>query len=110
MRRTWNGAWIGSGALSTSSAAIFDLDARKAEPTALEARMSEPGFWDRPEDAKQTAAALKAARRVLTAFEGPALAYSDLRDLFDLTRTEDGAATHAAAVAELAPPQRTPHA
>src|SRR5258708_36461480 len=102
MRRTGNAAWIGSGALSTSSAAIFDLDARKAEVTALEARMSEPGFWDRPEDAKQTVAALKAARRVVTAFEGPARAYSDLRDLCELARTEDGAGTLDGVVAELA--------
>jgi len=54
--------------------------------------MSAPGFWDRPEEAQKTVAAMKAARRVVTGFEGPAATYKELKDLFDLVRAEnDGA-------------------
>ena len=55
--------------------------------------MGEPGFWDRPEDAQKTIGELKAARRVVTGFDGPAKGAADLRDLFELARAENDAAT-----------------
>jgi peptide chain release factor 2 len=54
----------------------------------LEAKMGEPGFWDRPDEAKETIAALKAAKRVVLGFDGPDRAYNDLKDLYELARDE----------------------
>jgi peptide chain release factor 2 len=63
--------------------------------------MAEPGFWDRPEDAKQTIGELKTARRVVTGFDGPAKSALDLKDLFELARAENDAATLDAVAHEL---------
>jgi peptide chain release factor 2 len=63
--------------------------------------MGEPGFWDKPEDAQKTIAALKSARRVVTGFDGPAKGHADLRELFDLARAENDAATLDAVAHEL---------
>jgi peptide chain release factor 2 len=54
--------------------------------------MAEPGFWDRPEDARKTIAALKIARHVVLGFEGPDKAHRDLKDLYELARDEGDAA------------------
>jgi len=51
--------------------------------------MGEPGFWDRPDEAKETIAALKAAKRVVLGFDGPDRAYNDLKDLYELARDEN---------------------
>ena len=37
------------------------MDTRQREIGTFEQRMSEPGFWDRPDDARRTVAALKHA-------------------------------------------------
>jgi peptide chain release factor 2 len=63
--------------------------------------MGEPGFWDRPEDAQKTIGELKTARRVVTGFDGPAKSAADLRDLFELARAENDAATLDAVAHEL---------
>ncbi len=55
--------------------------------------MGEPGFWERPEDAQRTIAALKTARRLVTGFDTPFKNYSDLRDLFELAHGEADTAT-----------------
>src|SRR5690349_22458529 len=55
--------------------------------------MAEPGFWDRPEDAKKTIGELKTARRVVQGFDGPAKGALELKELFELARSENDAAT-----------------
>ena len=50
--------------------------------------MGEPGFWDRPEEAKGTIAALKSAKRVVLGFDGPDRAHKDLKDLYEMARDE----------------------
>ena len=63
--------------------------------------MAAPGFWDRPEEAQKTIALLKAARRVVTGFEGPRKTWGDLRDLFELARAESDASALEAVAQEL---------
>ena len=63
--------------------------------------MGAAGFWDRNEEAQKVIGQLKAARRVVTGYEGPAKSHGDLRDLFDLARAEGDAATLDAVQAEL---------
>jgi peptide chain release factor 2 len=63
--------------------------------------MGAAGFWDRNEEAQKVIGQLKAARRVVNGYEGPAKSYGDLRDLFDLARAEGDAATLDAVQAEL---------
>jgi peptide chain release factor 2 len=63
--------------------------------------MAEAGFWDRPDDAKATIAALKGARRVVQGYDGPQKAYRDLHDLFELAQSEADQATLEAVGQEL---------
>ena len=49
----------------TTCGGTFDVDARQAEITALEARLNAPGFWDRPDEAQKVVAAMKRARRTV---------------------------------------------
>jgi peptide chain release factor 2 len=63
--------------------------------------MAAPGFWDRPEEAQKTIALLKAARRVVTGFEGPQKTQRDLKDLFELARSESDASALEAVSDEL---------
>jgi peptide chain release factor 2 len=63
--------------------------------------MAAPGFWDRPEEAQKTISLLKAARRVVTGFEGPRKTWGDLRDLFELARAESDASALEAVAQEL---------
>jgi peptide chain release factor 2 len=44
---------------------IFDIETRRREIASWEQRMSEPGFWDRSEEARHTVAALKQARKAV---------------------------------------------
>ena len=50
--------------------------------------MSEPGFWDRPEEARQIVAALKLARRVVEDWTSRDVALSHLAGLLDLAEGE----------------------
>ena len=63
--------------------------------------MAEPGFWDRPDDAKQTIAALKSAKRVVLGFDGPDKAWHDLKDLYELAKDEGDQATIESVAADL---------
>jgi peptide chain release factor 2 len=65
------------------------------EVAELEARMAEPGFWDRPEGAQRTVAALKRAKRTVEDWSGPD---AELRHLEELLELED---TDAALLAEV---------
>jgi peptide chain release factor 2 len=69
---------------STSSGAIFEIPTKKTEVVGLEARLGQPGFWDRPAEARETIARLKSAKRVVTAFEAPDAQYRELLELFEV--------------------------
>jgi peptide chain release factor 2 len=56
--------------------------------TTLEARMAEPGFWDRPDEAQKQVAALKQAKRVLDDFGAPESAHRNLAELLDLAEAD----------------------
>src|SRR5262249_31285256 len=43
----------------------FDIETRRGEIVSGEQRMSEPGFWDRPDEARRIVAALKQARKAV---------------------------------------------
>jgi peptide chain release factor 2 len=64
--------------------------------------MAEPGFWDRPEDAQKTIAALKTVRRVVQGFDAPWKSLTDLKDLYELAHGESDAETIAAVERDLA--------
>jgi peptide chain release factor 2 len=62
----------------------FDVDRLRQQAAAHEARMAEPGFWDRQEEAQKVVAALKSAKRTLDEFgarDGSATALVELLDL-----------------------------
>jgi peptide chain release factor 2 len=54
----------------------------------LEARMAEPGFWDRPESAQKTVAALKQARRTVEDWNRPDAELRHLEELLELDETD----------------------
>jgi len=55
-------------AVLPNSEAIFDLDVKVAKLTALETAMSEPGFWDRADTARNTVEEVKALKRWVQPF------------------------------------------
>ena len=63
--------------------------------------MAEAGFWDRPDDARQVIGQLKIARHVVVGFDGPAKAYHDLQELYELARDEGDQATLEAVARDL---------
>ncbi len=67
---------------------IFDVDALRNQLTSTEQRMSEPGFWDRAEDARKTVAALKQARRTVADWSARDGALTDLAGLLELAEGE----------------------
>jgi peptide chain release factor 2 len=58
------------------------------EVAELEARMAEPGFWDRPEGAQRTVAALKRAKRTVEDWSGPDAELQHLEELLELEDTD----------------------
>jgi peptide chain release factor 2 len=80
------------------------LPARQADLTALEARMSEPGFWDNPEAAQGVVNQLKAAKAIVDPLTSLLSRADDLQVLHEMA-VEEGAddelvevATEAAAI------------
>ena len=58
------------------------------EVAELEARMAEPGFWDRPEGAQRTVAALKRAKRTVEDWSSPDTELRHLEELLELEDTD----------------------
>ena len=52
--------------------------------------MAEPGFWDRPESAQKTVAALKQAKRTVEDWSGPDAELRHLEELLELGETDPG--------------------
>lgn len=50
--------------------------------------MSEPGFWDKPEDAKRTVGQLKTAKKTVEDFIVRAKTQTNLSELLDMAETE----------------------
>jgi peptide chain release factor 2 len=46
--------------------------------------MAEPGFWDRPSETKEVISQLKTAKRVVGAFDAPAVQHKDLVELIEM--------------------------
>jgi len=75
-------------ARSTGCGGIFDVDARQREIATHEQRMSEPGFWDRPDDAQKTVAALKHARRTVDGWTSRDATLTQIGELLELAEGE----------------------
>ena len=83
---------------------IFDVEPAPARsPDELEARMAEPGFWDRPESSptRRCAELAKALRSRLEPCTAPDAASCDASELLLLARDEDDAAVLAEVAREL---------
>jgi peptide chain release factor 2 len=66
----------------------FDIDAGRLEITALEERMAGAGFWDRPEEAKQTVARLKRIKRTVDEWNQRSTALTSLDEMLQLAEAE----------------------
>ena len=64
------------------------MDTRQREIGTFEQRMSEPGFWDRPDDARRTVAALKHAKRTVDDWSARQGALEHLGGLLELAEGE----------------------
>ncbi len=58
------------------------------EAAELEARMAEPGFWERSEQAQRTVAALKRAKRTVEGWKGRDQALQHLEELLELAEAD----------------------
>ncbi len=67
----------------------FDLPEKLKVREELEARMSEPTFWDDPENAQKVAAKLSALKSITEPVQKAETAVADLSDLFELAQEEN---------------------
>jgi len=67
---------------------IFDVESRRREIAGCGKRLSEPGFWDRPDDARHTVAALKQARRTVADWSARDDTLTHLAGLLELAEGE----------------------
>jgi peptide chain release factor 2 len=61
---------------------------RTREIATLEARMAEPGFWDRPDEAQKVVAQLKATKRTLDDYGAREASRASIAELLDLAEAE----------------------
>jgi peptide chain release factor 2 len=85
---------------------IFDVDALRSEITSSEQRMSEPGFWDRAEQARKTVESLKLARRTVADWSARDEALTHLSGLLELAEGEGDEGLLADVANELAAVER----
>ncbi len=69
---------------SPNSEGIFDLEAKTARLTALEASMAAPGFWDNPERARSVVEDIRQLKRWTDPFADLSRRLADARELADL--------------------------
>jgi len=80
---------------------FFDLAGRQAEVQRLEEKMASPGFWDRPQEAREILKNLRAAKGLLTKFSEVHQHWEDLGVLLSLIESEgDEAAREAETTAQ----------
>ena len=80
----------------------FDVDTLRDQIASFEQRMSEPGFWDRAEQAQSTVAALKHARRTVADWSARDEALMHLSGLLELAEGEGDERLLADVASELA--------
>jgi peptide chain release factor 2 len=73
---------------SMACGGTFDVETRQRDIVAFEQRMSEPGFWDRPDDAQRTVAALKHAKRTVDEWGTRHESLTQLSELLELAEGE----------------------
>ena len=73
-----------------NSGTLFDYDARQQRVTAIEAQMSEPGFWDKPEAAQATVAELKSVSSIVKPLRELVKAVGDLDVMLELADEDEG--------------------
>ncbi len=79
---------------------FFDLSHREAEVAALEEKMAAPGFWDRPQEAREVLRTLRAQKSLIAKYRQVHTAWEDLGVLLSLSEREgDEAAREATATA-----------
>lgn len=71
-----------------NSETLFDYDSKRNEIAAIEAKMSDAGFWDNSESAQATVAQLKALKGIVTPIEESQASVGDLDDLFEMMAEE----------------------
>jgi peptide chain release factor 2 len=72
----------------------------------LEGRMARPGFWDRPDEARETVSRLKQVKRTLEGWRGPEVELAHLEGLFELAAAESDVTLLGEVERELGPLER----
>lgn len=71
----------------------FDLPAKIALKEELEQKMSQPGFWDNSDIAKEVTSGISAVKCVIDPAEEARIAMQDIAELFELAAEEEDAET-----------------
>ena len=77
-----------SARASTICGGTFDVDVRTREIVEYDERMSAAGFWDRPEEAQKTVAAMKRARKTVDEWPTRDSALRPVAEMIDLAESE----------------------
>lgn len=72
------------------SGGIFDLDNKVKEAQSLDQKMSQPGFWDKPQEAQATVARVSVLKKLIEPWTKAHQAASDLSELLELLDEEQG--------------------
>lgn len=73
---------------SSKCETVFDYDHKSKEIQAIENRMSQPGFWDRPAVAQETVGQLKSLRSVVAPLTDLIRSESDLEGLLEMGESD----------------------
>ena len=68
---------------------IFDLDRRQNEIKALNEKMAQPGFWDKPEEAKTTIASLKVLKQMVEPWQKVHGEVEELREFLSMVGQDE---------------------
>src|SRR5262249_13840900 len=85
---TYASEWNPHAPVWTICGGTFDIDARLGEIADHESRMSVPGFWDRPDEAQKTVAAMKRARKIVDEWTARDSSLRSLAELLELAESE----------------------
>ncbi|HOQ05516.1 MAG TPA: peptide chain release factor 2 [Anaerohalosphaeraceae bacterium] len=81
---------------------VFDIPNKMTLRKELESRMSQVGFWDNPETARQVVSELSAVKSVVEPVQEAQQTLTDLQELFELACAENDAQTLASIEQDLA--------
>ena len=68
---------------------IFDLDRKEREISALNEKMSQPNFWDKPTEAQATVAQLKTLKRIIDPWKKVSTEAHELKELLHLVDQDE---------------------